>query len=141
MASGKVQKLIDEKLALHDLAEKVVDNKLMQRDAVHQLVMRKLTDMIEEPKKKRPLTEFLEKSKKKHEYSVVMAKGENADCPDCGKNIFNGKVFSGCVCFGDDMERKVFIKKEKDGIKVRFSKGWDEENIEMLLEVLRKKHG
>jgi hypothetical protein len=202
--SAKVQKLIDERLELHDLIGRVVDKKIMEKDAVHQLVLRKLTEMMEvnkkiveiahvqedstknsgeeyhrgmtngmkvlesvvtgkEPKfidppqdnsppkhekmekgaekKKRPLAEFLEKSKKKHEYSVVMAKGEQVDCPDCGNNIFNGKIFSGCICLGDDMERKVFIKKEVDGIKVRFSKGWDEENIEMLLEVLRKKRG
>lgn len=191
--SAKVQKMIDERLALHDLIGQVVDKKIMEKDAVHQLVMRKLTEMmgdqkkivevaklqeestkgtedeyfrgmtngmkvaesivtkqepkfIEPPKdtsgpKKRPLHEFLEKAKKKHEYSVVMAKGENVDCPDCRQNIFNGKIFSGCICLGDDMERKVFIKKSEDGIKVRFSKGWDQENIEMLLEVLRKKHG
>jgi hypothetical protein len=200
--SEKVQKIIDDRLALHDLIGKVVDKKIMERDAVHQLVLRKLSEMMEdrkkiveitkiqhestkdsgeeyfrgmtngmkvtesiithkEPnfinppedksppkqekieksieKKKRPLTEFLEKAKKKHEYSVVMAKGETADCPDCGKNIFDGKIFASCICFGD--AGKVFIKKSEDGIKVRFSKGWDEENIEMLLEVLRKKHG
>ncbi len=192
-ASAKVQKMIDERLALHDLIGQVVDKKIMEKDAVHQLVMRRLTEMMEDKKKivevtklqeestkgtedeyfrgmtngmkvaesivtkkepkfieppkdtsgpkKRPLEEFLEKAKKKHEYSVIMAKGENIDCPDCRQEIFNGKAFSGCICLGDDMERKVFIKKSEDGIKVRFSKGWDEENIEMLLEVLRKKHG
>lgn len=92
-------------------------------------------------KKKRPLAEFLEKREKKKEYEVHLSKGETVDCPDCGKNIFDGKLFSGCVCLGDDMERKVYIKKSEEGIKVRFSKGWDQENIEMLLEVLRKKHG
>jgi hypothetical protein len=88
-----------------------------------------------------PLQAFLEKTERKREYSVFMAKGETVHCPDCGKNIFDGKVFSGCICLGDDMERKVFIKKSEDSIKVRFSKGWDQENIEMLLEVLRKKRG
>jgi hypothetical protein len=196
--SSQVQKLIDERLALHDLIGRVVDKKIMEKDAVHQLVLRKLTEMVgegnkikeqiadvtkiakhpgnaganeymrgmanglevanatahkKEPefveppmdksaeKKKRPLAEFLDKRKNKHEYKVVMAKGEQVNCPDCSKNIFDGKVFSGCICLGDDMERKVFIKKEQDGIKVRFSRGWDEENIEMLLEVLRKKRG
>ena len=204
--SSKVQKLIDDRLALHDLIGKVVDKRIMEKDAVHQLVLRRLSEMVAETekikkdiadvtkiakdpgnahadeymrgmanglevansvankkepefveppkdtsppkqmdksveKKKRPLAEFLEKAKKKHEYSVVMAKGENFHCPDCGKNIFDGKAFSGCVCLGDDMERKVFVKKERDGVKIRFSKGWDEENIEMLLEVLRRKHG
>jgi hypothetical protein len=168
--SHHIQKIIDERMALHDLVGKVVDKKIMEKEAIHALVLRKLTDMMEpeksEPKaeapkeqkaefvpnpemtfnkstpakKARPLAEFLDKRKKKHEYSVVMAKGEQVDCPDCGKNLFDGKVFAGCICLGDDMERRVFIKKEQDGIKVRFSKGWDEENIEMLLEVLRKKH-
>lgn len=202
----RVQKMIDDRLALHDLVGQVVDKKIMERDAVHQLVLRKLTDLVKETDKikkdiasvtaiakdpgnanadeylrgmanglevansiankkepefveppkdmsppkqmeksaekpKKPLAAFLEKTKKKNEYSVVMAKGEQVHCPDCGKNIFDGKAFSGCICLGADMERKVFIKKEQDGIKVRFSKGWDEENIEMLLEVLRKKNG
>jgi len=169
--SHQIQKIIDERIALHDLVGKVVDKKIMEKEAIHALVLRKLTDMMEPDKsgpkaeapkeekaefvpnpemtfsksapvkKARPLAEFLDKRKKKNEYSVVMAKGEQVDCPDCGKNLFDGKVFAGCICLGDDMERRVFIKKEQDGIKVRFSKGWDEENIEMLLEVLRKKHG
>jgi len=188
----KVQKLIDERLALHDLVEKVVEKKLAHQQATHNFFLMKLTEELEAEKKKHkqiadlrhlaehsapqsepyfrgmtngievanavvhkkepnfveapkkkgsPVKDFLESRKlKKGEYSVHMAKSEKVDCPDCGKNIFNGQVFSGCVCLGDDMERKVFIKKSEDGIKVRFSKGWDEENIEMLLEVLRRKH-
>jgi hypothetical protein len=193
-ASAKIQRMIDERLALHDLIGKVVDKKIMEREAVHQLVLTKLTETLKamegqqktaekiaditkiahqsansgeyfrgmangmevadcianekEPnfvpappqKKVRPLQEFLEKRQKKTEFSVVMAKGETVTCPDCGKNIFDGTAFSGCVCLGDDMEKKVFIKKSEDGIKVRFGKGWDKENIEMLLETLRKKH-
>lgn len=189
--SDKIQKMIDERLALHDLVNQVVERKIQQRDAVHSMMLAKLTEELEKEKKKarqiaevtkiatspgnadaneymrgmanglvvadatvndkepvfveppkkksRPLHEFLEKRQKKTEYSVVMAKGEGVDCPDCGKNIFNGTAFSGCVCLGADMDRKVFIKKSEDGINVRFSKGWDEENIEMLLEVLRRK--
>jgi DUF4097 and DUF4098 domain-containing protein YvlB len=90
-------------------------------------------------KRKRPLAEFLEKRHKK-EFSVQMAKGEEFSCPDCRKNIFNGNVFSGCICLGQDMNRKVFIKKSEGGVKVRFSRGWDQENIEMLLEVLQRKN-
>ena len=70
-----------------------------------------------------------------------MAKGEHVDCPDCKKNIFDGQVFSGCVCLGDDMDKKIYIKKSEDGMKIRFGRGWDPENIEMLLEVLRSKRG
>jgi hypothetical protein len=190
--SEKVQKLIDERLALHDLVGKVVDQKIMQKDAVHQLVLQRLTEaldlaqkrandvakladlsketapmsepyfrgmangiavadavvnnrepkFVDAPKKGSPLKSFLEVRKKKiapKEFSIEMAKGENVNCPDCKKNIFDGQLFSGCICLGDDMERKVFIKKTEEGIKVRFSKGWDQENIEMLLEVLRRK--
>jgi hypothetical protein len=172
--SEKIQKLIDERLALHDLVGKVVDQRLMQKDAVHQLVLQKLTEAIhlvnekvdnlstktnvamataevanhkvEEMKKLKgsPLKDFLEARKNKarpKEFVIEMAKGENVTCPDCQKNIFDGQIFSGCICLGDDMERKVFIKKTEEGIKVRFSKGWDQENIEMLLEVLRRKRG
>lgn len=97
---------------------------------------------VEPQKKVRPLKEFLEGRKKKpSEFSIQVAKGETISCPDCKKNIFDGAVFSGCICLGDDRERKVFIKKSEDGIKVRFSRGWDQENIEMLLEVLRRKRG
>lgn len=191
----KVQKMIDERLALHDLVERVVDKKMSQKEAVHSMLLMKLTEelkkekennhkvaelrklaessapqsdpyfrgmtngievahatvnekepnFVDAPKKLKksfPVKDFLEARKakiKKMEYSVHMSKSETVDCPDCGKNIFNGKVFSGCICLGDDMERKVFIKKSETGLTVRFSRGWDQENIEMLLEVLRRK--
>lgn len=187
----KIQKMIDERLHLHELINKVVDNKLMQREAVQQIAMARLTEelavskkrsetiseltkiskqqsmsdpyfhgmanamvvadsvvnekepeFVEPPSKKiSPLKGFLDKRKNKKEYSIQMSKGENVNCPDCNKNIFDGKLFSGCICLGDDREKKVFIKKAEGGYSVRFSKGWDEENIEMLLEVLRRKNG
>lgn len=170
-AEAKVQKMIDERLAMHRLVEDVVEGKLRQRDAVTQLLLAKLTEALEAkkapeqmpepmaaaiqaqpevtlalseqaPKKKgSPLKAFLEQRKKPKEFVVHMAKGEQVDCPDCGKNIFDGKLYAGCICLGDDMDRKVFIKKSEDGIKVRFARGWDPENIEMVLEVLRKKNG
>jgi len=181
--NAKVQKMIDDRLALHDLVERVVDKKMSQKEAVHSMLLMKLTeelraiaqnlahqsdshshgipDSVEihsstvnkkesnfadasvKLKKSFPVKDFLESRKtkiKKAEYSVHMAKGETVDCPDCGKNIFNGNLFSGCVCLGEDMDKKIFIKKSEQGIKVRFSKGWDSENVEMLLEVLRRKH-
>lgn len=158
----KVQHLIDERLALHDLISKVVDKKLMEKDAIKQLILAKITEFMpksepnesakleepkkEEPAKKRkesPLKSFLEKKKNKHkpaEFSIEMAKGEQVSCPDCGKNIFDGQAFSGCICLGDDREKKIYVKKTEEGIKIRFGKSWDKENIEMLLEVLRSKN-
>lgn len=172
---SKVQKLIDERLALHDLIERVVDKKLMQKDAVNSLVLRKLTEELEKekaskpneskedspieiiekaselneskedfpieiPKKGSPVKEFLQKRQSKKEFSFQMAKGESVNCPDCNKEIFNKTGFSGCICYGPDMDKKVFIKKTENGIKVSFPKSWDIENIEMLLEVLQKKN-
>jgi hypothetical protein len=100
--------------------------------------------IILQPKKNRPLSDFVENRKKKlgkKEFSIEMAKSEIVDCPDCGQNIFNGSGISSCLCFGQDMGRKVFLKKTEDGIKVSFPKSWSTENIEMLLEVLRRKNG
>lgn len=178
----KIQRLIDDRLALHELIGKVIDKKIMEREAIHQLVMAKLTEAIclvdkeakdakataefahdrinnvsqkvliadikadtarvmtvQANKKTRPVQEFLAKRKPKEEFSIQLAKGESVECPDCRQNIFDGKVFSGCICYGDDRDRKLFIKKSEDGIKVRFGRGWDPENIEMLLELLQKK--
>lgn len=164
--SEKVQKMIDERLSLHDLVNRVVDQKLAQKDAVQQLILARITEslkpapvvhvptehlqgpasimeMSEKPKKGSPLGSFLEqrKTKPKKEVTFTLAKGEHVNCPDCGGAIFDGQVFSGCICVGDDMGKKVFLKKTESGVQVRFSKGWDLENIEMLLEVLRKKNG
>ena len=176
---SKVQKLIDERLALHSLVEQVVEKKIAHKDAIHQMMLAKLTEEIsslknkmvvvsaktelarkeaevakqlnpavfeieeekETPtpmKKSRPLQEFLEKRKKPKEFSVQMAKGEMVSCPDCGKDIFNGNSLTPCICYGD--YGKIFLKKTENGIKVRFSRSWDIDNIEMLLELLRKKN-
>jgi len=163
--SKKVQQMIDERLALHDLVYKVVDKKLAERDAIKELMMAKITESmrpadpvvvhVEEPvaivaksdakaKKESPLKGFLENRKNKQkapEFNIEMAKNEHVDCPDCGKKIFDGAAFSGCICFGDDRDRKVHITKTEEGVKIRFGRGWDAENIEMLLEVLRSRRG
>lgn len=145
-----VQKLIDDRLALHSIVERVVEHKIAQRDAIKNMMLMKLTSEIhnapvhiEHIRKGSPLKDFLELRKNKQkskEFSVQLAKGEHVDCPDCGKQIFAAGAFSGCVCLGDDMDRKIFIKKSEEGVKIRFGRGWDEENIELLLELLRRKH-
>jgi hypothetical protein len=168
----KVQHMIDERMALHDLIGKVVDKKISERDAVQQLILAKITEAnkakeapryekektktttiedgkvtkIEHKVKKiSPVKDFLEKKRnkfKKNENVVFLAKSESVTCPDCNHDIFDGKVFSTCVCFGDDQDSKVYIKKTEDGIKVRFGKSWEKDNIEMFLEVLKRgKHG
>lgn len=172
--SLKIQRMVDERLALHDLVGKVVEKKIMEKEAIHELVLAKLTAAIKmvhdnandaltnsnqalahagnaldsathaharitSIKKPRPVQEFLEKRQKPQEFAIQLAKGETVECPDCRKNIFDGSAFSGCICLGENMDSKVYIKKSEQGIKVRFGRGWDPENIEMLLEVLRKK--
>lgn len=162
----KVQKMIDERLALHDLIGRVIDKKIQERDAIQQLILariptpeakkeRKVEINVEvspeihiknkiKIKKESPLKGFLDDRKKKlvkKEYAVELVKGEHVSCPDCGQNIFNGEVFSGCVCLGDDMDKKIYLTKAEKGFKVRFGKSWDPENIEMLLEVMRRKRG
>lgn len=154
---SEINRIIDERLNLHSLVNKVVDGKMQQKDAVQQLLMARLTEEFakekaiakpkEEPKpvvivlqpKKRPLSDFVENRKKKlgkKEHFIQMQKSEQVSCPDCGNIIFSEGAYSGCICFGSD-DKKLYIKKSEDGIKVRFGKSWDKENIEMLLEVLR----
>ncbi len=92
-------------------------------------------------KKELPLKKFLDRKKKPKEYSVEMAKSETVSCDSCGQIIFGSGGFAGCICFGQDQHRKIWLKKNDDGVQIRFSRGWDEQNIEMLLETLRSKNG
>ena len=93
------------------------------------------------PEKGSPLKKFLDRKKKPKEYKVEIAKSEIIDCGDCGQTIFGQGSFSGCLCYGQDQHNKVWIKKSEDGIQIKFSKSWDEENIRMLLETLRRANG
>jgi hypothetical protein len=91
-------------------------------------------------KKGSPLKGFLERKKKPKEYYVQ--KCESMDCSDCGKTIFSSGIYSGCICYGENQNSKLFLNKnEKGELSIRFSKGWSVENIEMLLETLRGKNG
>jgi hypothetical protein len=100
----------------------------------------KKEDAPEEAKKGSPLKGFLERKNKPKEYFVQ--KCESRDCPDCGKNIFNSLGYSGCLCFAENQNSKIFIRKnEKDELSISFSKHWSPENIEMLLETLRRRNG
>ena len=166
---AEIQRIIDERLNLHSLVNKVVDGKMQQKDAINQLLMDKLSQLYKEqeqikqdhkeimapkeepkhtavivlkPNKVRPLVEFVEKRKKrldKKEFSVDICKSETVECPDCGQTIFNNSGISACICYGNDMGRKVFLKKTEDGIKLSFPKSWGTDNIIMLLEALRNK--
>jgi hypothetical protein len=92
-------------------------------------------------KKGSPLKDFLDRKKKPKEHHVEMTKSEVVDCDSCGQTIFGDGGFSGCLCFGQDMGRKIWIKKSDNDVQLRFSRGWSEDNIEMLLETLRGRNG
>jgi hypothetical protein len=165
-----IQKLIDERMELHSLIGRVVEDKIAHREAIHKLMMDKLseamkrphislTDMTSSPtavspisvkpsdmikketskKKELPLKKFLDRKKPK-DHHIEMAKSETVDCESCGKTIFGASGFSACICYGSDMNKKIWIKKSDDGIDIRFSRGWDPDNIEQLLETLRRKN-
>jgi len=210
-AEVNVQKLIDERMALHHMVGQVVEHKMAEREALQKLLMAKLTEAMQDAQKKldkisqlpkinsdatgnsdeyfrgmtngcavaasvatgeepkfaeapvksdvvqevakivaksekkiSPLKGFLEKkeAKKKNEFEFKMVKSE-ISCPDCKQQIFNGNLFSSCICYGDDFQRKVFIKKSEEANKysISFTKGWDIDNIQMLVDLLRKKNG
>src|ERR1035437_1618489 len=143
----KVQKLIDERMELHSLVNRVVEDKMSQREAIHKLMMHKLSEAMKSPdpvtiapisplevkpkdivkkeaapKKGSPLKGFLERKKKPKEYSVAIEKSETVSCPDCGNIIFGSGSFSCCLCYGQDQNKKIWLKKTEDGIQIKFSR-------------------
>lgn len=92
----------------------------------------------------KPLKDFLDnKEKVKKSYQVInLSKSGTVSCPDCGQQLIGNGVWSSCVCLGQDRNKKVYLKKSEDGsLKVSFSRGWDQENIALVLEALRQKKG
>jgi hypothetical protein len=87
------------------------------------------------------LKKFLEK-KKKDFFSVELKKGDSCVCDTCGKEIFGNDTYSGCICYGNDAKNKVFVLRKSDNsIVVKFPKSWDEENMLVFMEILKKKRG
>lgn len=136
----KLQEMIDERLRLHSLINKVVDQKLAQRDAVEILVKEKIKQAIvenkkEEKQKSEKLKAFLDKQKNKE---IQIEKRENINCPDCGMNMYDGgKDFTLCICYGQDWNKNIKIKKNEKNITMKMPKSIDKENIEMLLYNLK----
>lgn len=157
-----IQQIIDERLNLHSLVRQVVDQKISEKQALEAMVKLKIeqleqqksmpeaetkpiADKVQEVIKQNKLKNFLDKTKSKknapNEFKIEMLKSEQVSCPDCKQSIFDGTGVSACICFGEDYNKKIFIKKTETGISIRFPKSWDTENIEMLLEILRKRNG
>ena len=162
--SALLDEMISEKFRLISLIESVVDKKLSQRNAIEQLFREKMTQEIkkpeplviaveapkeeltkEEPKplsKSLKLKNFLEnrkakKTKKDSHFVFKMEKSE-AVCPHCKEKLFSSEGFSGCVCLGEDQQNTVLVTKNEKGIKFSFHRSWDVENIQLVLEAIKK---
>ena len=142
----KLQELIDERLRIHNLVSAVVDQKLTQRDAIEQLVAARLASQQHLPPKEdipmeKPvskLKQFLE-NREKRKYHVELDKSQQINCPDCGTLLHksgddNLKL---CICYGDFRNKEIKIVKNEDGVKLKFPKNFEEDNIEMLLSIFK----
>jgi hypothetical protein len=89
------------------------------------------------------LRRFLENrdiEKSERTFEIILAKSENSSCADCGQPIcVNGKLI-GCLCLGDQRNDKIFLKKTEKGTQIKFSKSWDIENIELMLDILKRRN-
>ena len=149
----KLQDLIDERLALQGLIANVVDKRISERDAIKEMIRERinkelLTPHVEpqhqpESPMKSKLKEFLEnKEKKRQEYlqkDIELGKSEIC-CPDCQSTLYDGKNINLCICYGDSFGSEIKVtKNDKNEIKLKFPKGLDADNIQMLLDSLKKR--
>jgi hypothetical protein len=150
----KLQEIIDERLKVYDLINNVVSNRMEIREARDQFINDKLNRILahleaqrdmddqKNQKKELKLRRFLDAKKQpepKKEFEISFEKSEKAVCGDCGSSLFDTDGWvSGCICSGDDRNKKVWLKKTENGVKLKFSKGWDPENINMLLQSLKR---
>lgn len=153
----RLQDIIDQRLSMNNLVRDVVDKRISEREAINKLIQDRLADHIaevqvktEEPKEpvlamednsKSKLRQFLENQEKKRSESIGMDKSEDIKCPDCKTVIYKKETTDivPCVCYGEHMAKPIKITKTEDGkVKIKFPKTFDIDNIEMLLEALKK---
>jgi ribosomal protein L37AE/L43A len=154
----KLQDLIDERLMMHSLIRDVVDKRISEREAIGRLIKEKLNDHVAmastqqssgesedqapmEETKKSKLREFLESRERKRQDAVEMDKSEDIKCPDCRTVIYKKETSDiiPCICYGEHMTKPIKITKSEDGkVKIKFPKSFDLDNIEMLLDALKK---
>ncbi len=152
----RLQDVIDERMAMHSLIKDVVDKRISEREAIGRLIKERLSDHIaetqakaEEPKEESPmednskskLRQFLENRERKRSDSVELDKSEDIKCPDCKTTIYKKETTEivPCVCYGEHMLKPIKINKSEDGrVKIKFPKNFDIDNIEMLLDALKK---
>lgn len=149
---SKLQQIIDDRLMLHSLISRVVDQKLSHRDAVEILVKEKIAQAFAAAKaeenqekylkketKSEKLKNFLDKQKAKEvQREAEIEKRETIGCPDCGTSLYDGgKNLTLCICYGEDWNKNIKIKKTESNMKMKFPKSMDKENVEMLLNTLK----
>lgn len=153
---NKLQDIIDERLQLHCLIKDVVDKRISERQAIDLMIKEKLNNHIESMQtssegstieeesrmgKKSKLKEFLERREEKRQEPIEMGKGE-INCPDCDTSMYkaeNNNKIKLCVCYGENMNKEIKFKKNEDGrVSLKFPKSFDIENVEMLLDAIKK---
>lgn len=160
-----VECVVEQKLTQREAIEQIVANKIRvaipEKKEIKLPEPVKVEEKIEAPvkiqeiqevipeitqKKAKALKSFLssreaKKNKLKFSIPVSFGKCENIQCPDCQQDITKSGSYVGCICFGEDCGNKVLIKKQESRTDFFFDKSWDEENIEMLLNIFKKELG
>lgn len=153
----RLQDVIDQRLAMHNLVRDVVDKRISEREAINKLIKDRLNDHIAEVQaqaarpeveeipmednSKSKLKQFLDNIEKKRSESVTLDKSEDIQCPDCNTTIYKKQATEivPCICYGEHMAKPIKINKSEDGkVKIKFPKNFDIENVEMILEALKK---
>lgn len=151
-----IKQVVDQRITEREALDKAINEKIFsmlklglkgedKKEEAKEEIKEEKAEKIEKNDKEKiglKLKAFLEKKKSPvaHGISIIMAKSEGPiSCPDCGQTVFSNNQANGCLCCGENREAKIFIKKSDDGIKVRFSKDWTQENISLLLETLRNR--
>jgi len=146
----KLQDIIDQRLSMTRMVQEVVDRKLSAREAIDRLIKEKLShhmmfaikeeehNPVEEKKSK--LRQFLENKESRRQEHIDLDKKE-VNCPDCSSTLYKGdKFIKLCLCYGEYLNKEIKILKKEDGrIQLKFPKKFNIDNVEMLLDALKKK--
>ena len=146
---SKLQEIRDNRLMMNNLISSVVDQKIQQKEAINRIIHEKLIQHLSEKKEEQPMEEhskksklkqFLEQRESRRTESLELDKSE-IKCPDCTGVLYKGeKHIDLCICYGEHYDSKIKIVKSKEGgVKLKFPKKFEVENIEMLLDVLKNK--
>ena len=72
----------------------------------------------------------------------INIKKSDIACQDCGGSLYtSGKEIKLCLCYGEFMGKSIKIEEDKNGkIKLNFPKDFNIDNLEMLLDCLKKEN-